>query len=208
MSDPYGLGLGNMFSGKGVDYNAVGLDTPTADLITANTNHALQSQNQLANEQNAGIKNATGEGLQTNQQLQAQAAGTAQNPAMLQAIRNQYGQQAQQGINSIVKRNELNSPLTQANYLRQAAEMAQAQQNVTLKNYEGLTNAYNKNMTARAQVISSVFSVLGAGGGMAMNNDLPGQTKGKNHNRYDSGGGQSNTDSFNSGSDMEYTGIN
>lgn len=202
MADPYGFNLGDMLNGKGVDYNAVPLDQGTIGVINANAGHALQGQDALAAEHNAGIVGAGpgGQGLQSDQQMQSQGAATGQDPAMLRAIRNQYGQQAQKGINTIVKQNQINAPLTQGNELHQAGMMAQAQQNVATQNYEALTDAYNQNMAARAQVISSVFNVMGAGGGMAMNGQFkkPGQSGGgqgqgqQNYNNFNTGGGDEN----------------
>lgn len=187
MADPYGLNLGDMFSGKGPDYTAVPLDAGTSELIHQNTLSATQTPEQIAARSNAGIQGASGEGLQSDQQLQAHAAATGQNPAMLAAIRNQYGQAAQKGVNSIVKQNEINAPLTKADYLQKAAQMAQAKMNVATQNYEGLTDAYNQNMAARAQVISSVFNVAGAGGGAAMSgqfNKMPGRGQQQNTNAF------------------------
>lgn len=196
LRDP-GQGLSGLMPTQGfeggVDITPVELDPRASQLITDAATRASQSPEQIAAMRNAGVNQAGGQALQSDQSLQNQSAGMGQDDHMLRAIRNQYGHNAQEGINSIVQKNEINAPITKGAMLHHAAKMALAKQNVTNQNYQMLTDAYNQANAARAGVISNALSLGGTVGGMAMGSQSGGRR-----------GGGGNMNNFNSGTDNTY----
>lgn len=154
-----------------VTYNPSTIDQGTQGIINQDTGLASQDAGTIAGNLNQGVSQEGNKVLQGSQQGNQGATATGQNPAMLAAIRNQFNAQAQSGINQITQNNTTNAQLTKANYLQQAAQFAQAQQNVENNTFAELTGAYNDANAARAQAISSVLSLGGTAGGMAMANN-------------------------------------
>lgn len=153
--------VGGLFSGPSPSLNVVSLDPGTQKLIGQQYSNATRSDAQIANDKNTGVA-ASGQGaLQSSQGANQEAAGQGENVGMLQAIRNKYNQTANQGINNIVKQNQMTAGLDRAQLLKNAASGALAQQNVETMNYQEQANAMNQAEMARAQMLNSV---LGAGG--------------------------------------------
>lgn len=161
-ANTFGLG------GDGPTYNVVPLDGGTQKLIGDAQTRSGRSDAAIAAEANQGVSEAGNQALQSDQSMNQKAAGSAQDPGMLQAIRNQYNQVAGKSINNVVKQNQLHSSFMRAQMMQDSAHAALAQQQVETQNYTAFTQAMNQAEMARSQVLSSVLGVAGMAGGMAM----------------------------------------
>lgn len=161
-----GGGLGNMFDGSNPSLKVVPLDPGTQKLIGDTTARAGQSNAELTKQANEGVAASGAQATQSDQSLKQDAAASGQNPAMLQAIKNQYGQVAGKSIQDTVTRNQNNASMRRAQMLSEAAKAQLAKQQVETQNYEALSNAMNQAEMARAQVLSSIFGAVGTAAGM------------------------------------------
>jgi hypothetical protein len=179
--------VSSALSGEGVNYTSVPLDPGTQGLINTDTQVATQPTNQVAGLLNANVAARGGQALQSEAQSNQEAAGLGESPGMLNAIRMQYGQAANQNIQNIMRTNQLQAPLTQSEWLKGAASEALAQQQVETNNYEMLTNAYNAATAARAQALNSILNLGGSLGALASGSHAQNKT---------SANGESNTNTF------------
>lgn len=166
----FSLTPGGVFNSlsKGADYTPVPLDSATQGLINDQATRATSTDYGGLLNKNVQAQGSAAMASQPSAQQTAAKFGSAGgDPSTIQAIRNQYNKTAQKSINQIVQRNNWQAPMTQADQLKQAAQGALAQQQVETQNYEGLMNAYNDNLNARAHVISSVLSLGGSGAQVA-----------------------------------------
>ncbi len=152
--------------GDAPERQTVLLDPTAKRLIDDQSARASESDKQIAGHLNQGVEVNANQMLQGDQSLQEQAAGSAQDPAMLQAIRNQYNQKAGNEINQVVKQNEMSTSLRRNHMMQQRASYHVAQQNIETQNYMALTKAMNDADAARAQVLNSIFGAVGMAGGM------------------------------------------
>lgn len=164
------MGLLNLFGNDGPTYKTVELDAGTKQLIDQKQQRALASNQEVANELNAGVREAGEQALQTTEQVNERAAQTGEDPGMLKAIQNQYRKVADDSIGRVVRANENNASMIRAQRLESAAKAALAKQNVETQNYSNLMNAMNQAEMARAQLLSSIFSTGGMAAGMFMAN--------------------------------------
>lgn len=166
--------MGNLTGGA--NYNTVPLDSTTQGLINQQNQTATQSPGQIGGMLNQNVaqrgQNMFSSGPSTSQTA-AKFGNAPGSASMIQAIRNTYGNQANKQINQIVNQNNWKAPMTQGQMLQQAAQNAMSQQNVETQNYEGLMNAYNTSINARAQVLSSVFQLSGSAGSAYANYNSP-----------------------------------
>ena len=164
-----GTAKGLLGGGGGPSYNAVPLDAGTEALINKDVNQVTnQSPGQLAAATNQAGTNAAkafsgGPGTQN-------ASSTGGDPAMLQAIKNQYSGLASKDINQLQRQNQSQAQVEQGQQLSEFAKTALAQQQVMTQNYTDLMNAQNANTEARAGMITSLIN-LGTQG-MIMNKTM------------------------------------
>ncbi len=158
--------IGGLLGESDPTLKIVPLDSGTQNLITGQQTRAGQTDAQLGQQANAGVSQSGQQMQQSDQSLKQEAAGSGSDPAMLQAIRNQYGQKAGSGIQDLMAKNQNNTAMVRANMLQQAAHSQVAKQQVETQNYENLTNAMNQAEMARAGVLSSIFGAVGVGAGM------------------------------------------
>lgn len=161
----------NLFGGSnGPSYNVVPLDPGTQKLI--NTQASTATDPNAAAKLNAGVAEAGNQGMETEAQANQKAASSGESPGMLQAIRNQYNQQAGKSIQNLIRGNQVNADIVRGQWMSDAAKSAIAQQKVQTQNYENLSNAMNAVEMARAQALSQILGVGGmvAGGYMAGGN--------------------------------------
>jgi hypothetical protein len=158
--------LDGFLGGGGPSLNVVPLDPQTQAKIGTQVSNATQTDQQFSDKMNAGVRDAGAQGLQTDSQAQARASQTGENPASLQAIRNQYNKVAGDSIGGVVRQNQTNAAMTRANWMQSAARSAIAQQQVQTQNYEMMTQAMNQADMARAQLLSNILGVGGMAGGM------------------------------------------
>lgn len=160
--------IDGLLGGNGPSLNIVPLDAGTTKIIGDQTTRAGQSDASLGAQDNAGVKAAGQLPMQTDQQIGQQAAGTGQNASMLQAIRNQYSNQAGKGIQNIVNQNQNQVGMQRAQMMQQASQAALAQQQVETTNFSMLSQAMNQADAARSQILSGILGVGGMAAGMAM----------------------------------------
>jgi hypothetical protein len=187
-------GIWGSLTGQGVSYTPTSLDSNAKKIIDQTVNNATAPTAEIAAKMNNNVGAAAQTTQQSDQAIKQQAAGSAQDPSMLQAIRNQYGQVASKGIQRVIDSNNSQAALTKAQWLQNAAQQAMAQQNVEMQNYENLTQAYTDSQMARAQLLSSVLSLGGTVGGMAASNSK--QTGGR-WKDYGTDGQNTRADNFN-----------
>lgn len=153
--------------GQNIPYTPVPLDPTTQGLINQQGSEATGNIGGLMNQNVQAQGTAQMNSGPSAQQSAAKMGGSGASPYMNQAIRNQYNQTAQKSINQIMQRNNWNAPGMQSQMLKQYAMNAYSQQQVETNNYQGLVNAYNSTLAARAGVISSVLGMGGAAAGTA-----------------------------------------
>lgn len=152
--------IGGLFGGGGPQQNIVPLDSGTSELLNSGVNRvANQTPGQLAGENNQAAQTAAKSFQQSPAQTSQQAAQTGSNPAMLQAIRNQYQGMAGKDTNQLMRQNQINAQFQHGQMLSDYARSALAQQQVQTQNYEQLSNAYQQNTMARGQMISSLINM-------------------------------------------------
>jgi hypothetical protein len=151
--------IGGLFGG-GPQQNIVPLDSGTSELLNSGVNRvANQTPGQLAGENNQAAQTAAKSFQQSPAQTSQQAAQTGSNPAMLQAIRNQYQGMAGKDTNQLMRQNQINAQFQHGQMLSDYARSALAQQQVQTQNYEQLSNAYQQNTMARGEMISSLIDL-------------------------------------------------
>lgn len=133
----------------------VNLDPQTDQLINQSAQGSMQNSGQLHAQAMEGTQDAMSF-------LPQEGMG---NVAMSGALTNKYRQLAQNDIDKLSLQQKYLSGQRKAQRLRQSAQQAQARQQVTNDNYRRVVDAYNANMAARAQVISSVLGLAGTVGG-------------------------------------------
>lgn len=165
----FSLTPGGVFNSlsNGATYSPVPLDSQTQGLINDQATRATSTDYGGLLNKNVQAQGSAAMAAPTPQATAAKFGSAGGDTSTIQAIRNQYNKTAQKSINQVMQRNQWQAPMTQADQLRQAAQGALAQQQVETRNYEGLMNAYNASLNARAQVIGSVLSLGGTGAAVA-----------------------------------------
>ena len=155
-----------LFTGDGPSRTIVGLDPTTNKLINTQINQATDPN--LSQTLQSGAAQSGQNMLQTDTGATQEAAGMGQNPAMMQAIRNQYNNVAGKHINQLMQQSNNTSEITRAAMLQRAQASAHASAQVQISNYERMVDAMNNAEMARAQTISGILGLGGMAAGMAM----------------------------------------
>lgn len=139
------------------DRQVVGLDGGTQDII----NKAIErSTNQDAlKEANRGVEESGNKIAMPNQ------TGMAQNPGMLQAIRNQYSKLADKNIQKVIRQNQFNAPFMRQDQYGHGFDMAMASKQVQTQNFAMLQQANADSAIARAQALNGILTAGGMVGG-------------------------------------------
>ncbi len=162
-----------LLTGDGPKLNIVPLDGVSQGMISDMGHRAAGSDAEIANVANHGIADRGQAMMGSDQQSAQSAASSAQDPNMVQAIRNQYQAQAGRGIQDIVNKNRLNAPIHRAALLDQASGAAQAAGEIETSNYQALTQANLDYEQARAQALNSILTSVGMGVGMVAGSRRP-----------------------------------
>lgn len=178
-------------TGKGPERQTVDLDPTTQQMINDTVNRASSDPSQFAARANAGVGEAGQQAFQSPEQMAQQSAGMGEynQEAMGTAIQNKYRQLAGKDIGHITRTNDINSLMMKGNALHRAAGMALAQQQVRTQNFEALTQAYNDNQMARAQVIKGILGRGGEAYAQLSNNNRGGSGAGNSQPQMGAGGG-------------------
>lgn len=166
--------VAGLFGGSGPTYNTVDLDSGTKDLIHGQVERNAVPTSQVTDRLNSGVGKTTDAVMGAGGKEQA----LSPDDHMKSAIVNKYHQEANKQIGMLQQAQGLQAPLTQGNWLSQAYQAIQAQQQVEVQNNEFLTQAYIDSQKARAQAMSSIF---GAAGGLAGMGAAQGWFKGHGH---------------------------
>lgn len=148
--------VGGVFGGS-PQPTPVGLDKDTTKLINSGAQRNInQTSGDIENQMTSGVQNAVNS---IGGNLDQEAARTAQDPHLLQAIQNQYRGRTASDLNRFKNQMDMQSRIAKGDRMSQFAQTALAQQQVQTGNYEMLANAYQQNQAARADVISSVIGL-------------------------------------------------
>lgn len=134
----------------------VPLDPRTQQLLGEMKDRSNQSVDQMTNEAHQRIDQGRSMG-QSDQQVAQQAASTGQDPAMLNAIRNQYQQQAEGYLGTEKAKASLDAQMYKHELLKRQSIMAMAEQGARINQQKFLANAFAQQEQARAQFVSSMF---------------------------------------------------
>lgn len=178
---------------------SVPLDPGTQGLITSQVSAA--SNPNLSQAINSNVAANAGGQLQTAAGANQEAAGTGQNAAMLQAIRNQYNGVAGKQIQGIVNNNNFATPGIQGAMLTQANAEANAMQSIANQQQQIVMQANNAWQAARASALSGILGAAGKPLGAAIGMGMAGggaPTSVGTAGPWESGGGMSGPDNISS----------
>lgn len=187
--------LSGIFGGS-PDVKAVDLDQGTKDLIH---NAVGRATNETPQDIQGQILNGVGganEGMsQTPEQLGQEAVRTGQDPALMQAISNRYRQMNTQDLDRFKNQSDVQSRYLKGQRMAQISQAAMAQQQVQTNNYAMLSQAYQANEAARAEVVSNIigagsqmYAMGQAGNNVATRNPNYKQEMQQNMNQFNTGG--------------------
>lgn len=141
------------------------LDSGTVNQINKAVADAGQSDNEMLARYSAGVADAGKQAGQSEDQANQRAAQTGENNGLMQAIRNQYNQLGNKGVNRVATANQLNLPFQRSHAIDLATKAAFAQKQVETQNNMALMQASNDAEIARANVLYGVLSGAGTLGG-------------------------------------------
>lgn len=166
-------GLGSLLGDEPPQRKVVPLDQGTKKLVDQMYGQAIDPN--LGQKMTTGMEPMSEALLNSGKSAQQEAAGTGQNPAMLEAIRNQYKTQAQGGISRIMKQTNREIPFQRQQMLQSAGSGMNMLNEIEIKNQQALMEAqFNADM-ARAQVLQGIFGAGGMVIGAKMANSKGGQ---------------------------------
>lgn len=142
-------------------------DAPGKTPLDAGTQKLVDQQSEIAGKDPSyfsGILNRGVQGVQTGlgqtgNQLQQENASQGGQNSNINAIHNAYNAQAQQGINQIMNKNEMQGNMMKADYMNQLSKTLLGQQAQAVQQQQFLTNVFSQQEQARAQAINSLFQV-------------------------------------------------
>lgn len=185
-----------LFSGSGPSYQTVDLDQGTRDLIHGQVQRNTVPTSQIAAKLNQGVGKDTNSIVGASSSADNNLMKSPGSDHMQAAIVNKYKQESNKQIGMLQQAQGLQAPLTQGNWLSQAYQSIQAQQQIETQNNEFLTQAYIDNQRARSQAMSSIFGAVGgvAGFGAARGwfKGGPGGAEPTGGGGVDTGGGSRN----------------
>lgn len=153
--------IGGLLGDNPPEPKIIPLDAGTKKIVGDQYQQALDPN--LAGKMTAGVQESGNSFLNSSNPDQ-KAASTGDNASTLQAIRNQYRNEAQGGISNILKQTNRNIPAQRMGMLNTATHSSMAMDNIEAQNNEMLIQAQFHAEMARAQVLQGI---LGAGGMMA-----------------------------------------
>jgi len=154
--------LGGMFQGP--DMQIVPLDSGTKGLIGESVGRAVsQTPDQIRNQMLQGVEANVSSLSPSSQMISQESARTGQDPYMMSAIQNRYRSETARDLDRFKSQADLQSRIQKGQRMAQVAQSAIAGQQVQLNNFAALSQAYQMNEAARAQVISSVIGLAGTG---------------------------------------------
>jgi hypothetical protein len=181
--------LGSMFGG-GPDQQVTPLDSATKGLINENINRSInETPDDISKQILQGVEpNVSALGMGP-EMTNREAVRTGQDPYMMSALSNKFRQNTAKDYQRFKSQTDAQSRLMKGQRMADASQMAFMKQQVQTNNFAMLSQAFQQNEMARAQVISSF---IGLGTNAAMLGQLPqGSTKQT----------QSAINAFNSGQD-------
>lgn len=162
------MGLGSLpivgsLLGGGPELSVAPLDAGTKKLIDEGVKRNVgENTDDITNQLTRGIDN--GQLLQTPEQTNQTAEQAGQDPHLLQAIRRQYSDKTNQSVQRLKNQAGVDARLEKGKRMRDFSHVAIAKQQVETQTFQALSQAYQQNQQARAQMISSLINL----GGTAM----------------------------------------
>jgi len=150
--------------GGGPKASIVGLDNPTKDLIHEGVQRSI---NESSGDISGQLQEGTAQAMDSLSGPDAglTAAGTGQDENMLRAIQNKFRNESSKDLKKFRMQTDLQSKLLKSQRMQQMSQQAMMKQNVMTQNFAMLSQAYQQNEAARAEVISNI---IGLGGTAAM----------------------------------------
>ena len=161
--------LGGMLQGP--NQEIISLDPQTQGMIAEGVNRAVgQTPSDIANQSMAGVESAVRGLSPSDDMVNREAVRTGQNPYLMSAVQNKLRQETSRDLARFKSQADIQARLAKAQRMQQISQSALAGQQVQLNNFMALSQAYQQNEMARAQVISNV---IGLGSTANMINKLP-----------------------------------
>ena len=144
--------------GDGPQANIVGLDRDTKRMINEGTQRAINATPESISAQMMAGAEPAAKGLAMPDAAQT-AGSTGQDEGMLRAIQNKFRGETAKDLRKFRTQSDMQSKILKGQRMQQMSQQALMQQNVQTQNFAMLSQAYQQNEAARAQVISSIIGV-------------------------------------------------